>query len=430
MKTFIFGLVFLLLGEYCFAQMPGSGWGVLTLIPCGCVALFIAALILLIRHWKSGIVFLLSLVSLWFYIWYSLPSVFLMQCLFTLLLYVLFYFYKNIKFTLASLVIVCVSLLFSLKNAYEHYLSRIASSIFNQVLDVADYCSNPQRIGYSDWVYHDNLKLELKKCFVNDTEVVIGGIHRFLCRYMVRIAQIGQSDAWDIEISNIILNDGAFVKENCQAENKMHFYLKTKNKTTYKDNELEQERERKKTEKSRARKRRVAQREKELVSLTGKQRLSYSVECDKQEDCSKLGKGWYCNEHYGTISYCMEAKTKEKEVNGKKYFYSSLEDEFNFYGIRSLQAGSVIAPGCFWGNFFLSYKGAVNYCESIGKTLVDPSLLLNNCEPFQFLLEDREFFNFWTKDGVSVEIDSENGIKCSIYQYEGRDCNNGGVICQ
>ncbi len=433
--TLIIGLIFLLLAEWLISELPGAELAAIALIPFIFGFILISTLILLVRSWKAGILFSFFLISAALRVNYSNDANFLLYCGASVLLYVLFYLYKNTKLVLLSLLLILPIFLLGLKGYNENYIARTTNTILMTANDIQEICIR-QLVGEKryDNFYHVKFEPEIVECSVNNSEGILRHIPKSICKNMVSRGIKSLNEEWSMfaSIDKIALNGKDFQAENCESENEMYFYLKTSDWAANEFyNNVSKSAAKEKSEDI-ARERRLNKKNGGIITgPTDWDALlkSGSIKCKKQEDCSHLGEGWFCDTFYPTVSYCVKAQPQEQIVDNIQYFYSSQRDEYNFCVIQNFNY-RVTSPGCFFGNCSLSYEGAENYCKSLGKSLVDSNLLLKNCEAFKFLLEGREFVNYWTKDEVSIEIDSKDGLKCSVYPHEGSLCNNGMVICQ
>ena len=161
--------------------------------------------------------------------------------------------------------------------------------------------------------------------------------------------------------------------------------------------------------------------EEEITGMAGKT-------CHSQRDCGGKNSGYFCN--YGgnhTKNICEKTKAATYKMDGVTYYYNKLSDLRSWCREATESYQDRQSPGnCNWG--YLSYSAANAWCESIGKKLLDPYVIEENCEDFDFLPKATEDQQYWTT-GMRVV---HTGNDCSIQNMVRGDgyCYAGGVICQ
>ena len=150
--------------------------------------------------------------------------------------------------------------------------------------------------------------------------------------------------------------------------------------------------------------------------------------CRSQAECGGKNSGYFCN--YGgnhTKNVCEKTNAKTTRVDGILYYYNRSKDLNKWCRQATESADDRANPeNCNWG--YLSYYSAQAWCESIGKELLDPQTISDNCENFDFLPEANDDQQYWTSNMSVIHM----GKNCSIQNMVRGDgyCYAGGVICK
>ena len=150
--------------------------------------------------------------------------------------------------------------------------------------------------------------------------------------------------------------------------------------------------------------------------------------CHSQRECGGKKSGYFCN--YGgmhTKDVCEKTNPLTEVVDGVTYYYNKTKDLKKWCRTATESAEDRSNPeNCNWG--YLSYDSAQAWCDSIGKKLVDPSTIRDNCNDFDFLPEVTGDQQYWTTGLRVIHL----GQKCSIQDMVRGDgyCYAGGVICK
>ena len=150
--------------------------------------------------------------------------------------------------------------------------------------------------------------------------------------------------------------------------------------------------------------------------------------CHSQRECGGKDSGYFCN--YGGMhskNVCEKTNPLNRKVNGETYYYNKLADLKKWCRPDAGSPSDRANPdNCNWG--YLSYSAAQAWCESIGKELVNPNTIHNDCDDFYFLPDANDDQQYWTADQHVVHM----GDECSIQQMVRGDgySNAGGVICK
>ena len=150
--------------------------------------------------------------------------------------------------------------------------------------------------------------------------------------------------------------------------------------------------------------------------------------CHSQAACGGKNSGYFCN--YGghhTKNVCEKTNAKTTRVDGILYYYNQPADLKKWCRRATESADDRANPqNCNWG--YLSYSSAQAWCESIGKELLDPHIISDNCEDFDFLPKANDDQQYWTTNMSVIHT----GQKCSIQNMVRGDgyCYAGGVICK
>ena len=150
--------------------------------------------------------------------------------------------------------------------------------------------------------------------------------------------------------------------------------------------------------------------------------------CHSQSDCGGVNSGYFCN--YGgnhTNNTCERTSAKTYRVNGVTYYYNKLSDLKKWCRTATESSEDRAHPeNCHWG--YLSYPAAKAWCDSIGKQLVDPYTIRDNCDDFDFLPEANPDQTYWTTEMRVVHM----GDQCSIQSMVRGDgyAAAAGIICQ
>lgn len=155
-------------------------------------------------------------------------------------------------------------------------------------------------------------------------------------------------------------------------------------------------------------------------------------ECKTQKDCSKLGKNWFCDVIHSSIgqSYCRKANPDKFIIDKKTYYHNSKQDILEKCTDNNIFD---VLTGCWSNSCFYTYQSAQNYCQSIGKKLVEQKTFLKNCDKFLNSLKTQGAMDekFWTNEITPVRINNITEPKCSSFPHERKDgyCPTGKVIC-
>jgi len=150
--------------------------------------------------------------------------------------------------------------------------------------------------------------------------------------------------------------------------------------------------------------------------------------CNSQADCGGKNSGYFCN--YGGMhskDVCEKTNEETIRISGTSYYYNNASDLKRWCRTATESAEDRAHPeNCNWG--YLSYSAAQAWCESIGKELVDPDTIQDNCEDFDFLPTANPDQTYWTRNMNVVHM----GDKCSVQRMIRGDgyCAAAGVICK
>ena len=150
--------------------------------------------------------------------------------------------------------------------------------------------------------------------------------------------------------------------------------------------------------------------------------------CTSQRDCGGKDSGYFCN--YGgnhTKNTCEKTNALTYKIDGVTYYYNKEADLNKWCREATESYEDRQSPGnCNWG--YLSYSAAQAWCESIGKSLIDPNIIKDNCDDFDFLPKANQDQQYWTKDMRVIHT----GRDCSIQNIVRGDGYSwaGGVICR
>lgn len=150
--------------------------------------------------------------------------------------------------------------------------------------------------------------------------------------------------------------------------------------------------------------------------------------CHSQEDCGGYNSGYFCNS-FGmhTPNVCEKTNPESISRNGQVYYYNSLSDLRSWCREAYESQADRDSPGnCNWG--YLSYQSARSWCASIGKNLVYPEEIKENCEDFSFLPKANPDQQYWTEGMTVIHM----GQNCSIQEMIRGDGYTwaAGVICK
>ncbi len=150
--------------------------------------------------------------------------------------------------------------------------------------------------------------------------------------------------------------------------------------------------------------------------------------CYSQGGCGGTNSGYFCNSNgHHTPNKCEKTNPEKVIVKGQTYYYNKLSDlqswcreAFESKDDRNSQGN------CNWG--YLSYQGAVSWCDSIGKNLVSAEEIEQNCDQFLFLPQANSDQQYWTRNLNVVHM----GQSCSVQKMSRGDgyAWAGAVICQ